>query len=297
MKTAIKIDSDNWAAWLEALATLRSEDQELYQYLHGVDCDASLFDLPDFQAKIKDTGLRCLHERNLVPEDVPAALEMAIHQRCLPQLYTRIYNTMATAGAAADCQSFSMPFRLDRLSDNPPEASGAADSITIPRLAIFLARLLFAPINPTFTVLIPVRLPRPFPKSQEIARALELCRSAQETTADSSVEGDWVPSDKRSATRGGQVGICLHLYPDEGIMPDCQDPALIDLAPFLKNLCFHYNVTAGETLFDDEQANWASRLADNGYQGNVIFCPDECPPADLPEILRNAALWAKLYQQ
>ena len=106
-----------------------------------------------------------------------------------------------------------------------------------------------------------------------------------------------MPSDKRSAIKNGQVGICLHLYPDEGIMPDCQDPALNDLAPFLKALCFHYNVTAGETLFDDEQENWAARLADRGYQGNVIFCPDECPPADLPEVLRNAALWAKLYQQ
>ncbi|MBQ6470532.1 MAG: hypothetical protein IJJ33_00985, partial [Victivallales bacterium] len=216
---------------------------------------------------------------------------------CLPQFYAQIYHAMGVAGSVADCQAFSMPFRLDRLPANASGEDGGTHSVTLPRLATFLARLMFAPVNHPFAILVPVRLPRPFPNSQEIDRALELCACVQATAADSSEDGDWVPSDQRSAIKNGQVGICLHLYPDEGIMPDYQDSALSGLAPFLKAICFHYNVTASETLFDDEQENWAARLADNGYQGNIVFCPDECPAADLPEVLRNVAAWAKLYQR
>ncbi|MBQ6473530.1 MAG: hypothetical protein IJJ33_16200, partial [Victivallales bacterium] len=121
MKTAVKIATVDWTAWLEALSRQRTADQALYGHLDGLDCDASLFDIPDFQDRIKETGMRCLHERNLVANDASAALSMASHQRCLPQFYAQIYHAMGVAGSVADCQAFSMPFRLDRL---PANASG-----------------------------------------------------------------------------------------------------------------------------------------------------------------------------
>ncbi len=276
--TAIKIDDREWRGWLSALGQAHE--------FGGMECDAGLFEDEEFLAAVKAGGVRCTHARNLVPEDVPGLLRLASENHSLPQLYTRIYDAMKSAAQVGDVQSFSMPFRLDRLED---------DAAQTPQLATFLSRLLFAPVDHAFNVLIPVRLPRPFPQSEEIARAVEICRIAREAPADSSLDGDWVPSHARSAIKNGIASICLHLYPEEGILPEFESADLSSLEPFLGLVCFHYNVTAGETLFDDEQAAWANRLKERGFPGTVVFCPDECPAHLIPEVIEHARQWASLY--
>ncbi|MBR0457630.1 MAG: hypothetical protein IJJ26_00185 [Victivallales bacterium] len=278
--TAIKIEDHDWPQWFAAL-----------NYVHefgGIECDAGLFEQAEFLSQLKAGGIHCTHARNLIPDDVPGILDTAQRNHAVPQLYERLYAAMDTACSVGDVQSFSMPFRLDRIPKEEEDAE-------LRRLATFVSRLLFAPVNHAFNLLVPVRLPRPFPSSEEISRAVRLCATARETPADSNINGDWVPSDKRSAFKNGIPSICLHIYPDEGILPDFNSLDLHLLQPFLGMLCFHYNVNAGETLFDDEQEQWATRLKEHGFPGTVVFCPDQCPPEAIDSVVTAARTWSNFY--
>lgn len=261
LTTAIKLADADWSLWLEELS--RQED------IDGFECDAGLFLNPDFRDAVQRYGLNCHHLRELLPSDATAAFLTADDNNALPEFYSKIFKVMRSAYQNAQTTVFSLPLRLDRLDEVP----NGLNAITV-----FLEQLLKATIPPKYTILIPVRIPRPFPESLEEERALQLCGALQDFQAP------------------GSLKLALHLYPEENILPKEADATLRPVLPFLHTICFHYFIPAQETLFDDEQATWAEWLRNADFHGQVIFCPDSCPAPQLPEILRHARHWAREYR-
>lgn len=273
LQTALSID--NLQDWIQIF--------QQQNVITGIDCDASLLEAPVTSGLLASLNLNSLHVRNLIPDDPEAILSTAEQQHSLDALFEGLLSIMKKT-QAENMVLFSLPFRLDRIeaTDFPSHKD---------RLSPWIAKLLTAPIQTDFSLVLPVSFPKPFPGSRELERALELCTSVNSAPPEKWASMNLLPDFKGKAFKPS-LGICANIYAGENaISPQILDPVL----PFVKALSFHYNVQAGETLFDDEQEQWAEYLKQNKYDGMVIFTPVQCPTARFAEICDDVSAWAPLY--
>lgn len=257
---AIRINDSLWQDWLPALAGC--------QRLDGFECDAGNFNCQSFVNTVTRLNLHCLHARDLLPGDSATILTHAAEHDAMGALRRNIFDAMVYA-APAETAVFSLQLRLDRGA----ESDFPAQSL---RLASFLQSLLDAPLDTPYAIAIQVRQPPPFPKSLEWQRALAICALANSS----------------------RIGLCLHFHPEDFIGASEPTPAklLAECADKLHAICFHYNPLAGETLFDDEQQEWAALLLQQNYHGLVIFCPEVNASSNPAALCENAESWADFYR-
>lgn len=280
IKTGILFDTERLEKWLEAVNEIGGE-----WTLTGIACPGEVFEDAKKTAGLCGCGISCVNVTEIVSGDALRMFEIAEDKDCLTALLANIYRLMKQAFSRTSVSSFSLPIGLDGISEEEwPEKRD--------KFAEILVRLLSAPMPHDFTIELPVHFPRPFPTSTELERCMELCDAVNALPLekwDESYGIQEVPPLMARAT----VGLAVHLRPDEGIMPDLFDK--YDMLSQTKSVYFHYDVSAGETLFDDEQAQWARNLNALSYNGNVVFEPLSCPDVRMAEICRDASEWAKLY--
>jgi hypothetical protein len=257
---AIRIDDSRWQDWLPALTAS--------QRLDGFECDAGNFNSQAFVSAVTKHNLHCLHARDLLPGDSVAILTHAVEHDAMGALRRNIFDAMVYA-APAETAVFSLQLRLDRCA----EADFPAQSL---RLASFLQSLLDAPLDTPYAIAIQVRQPPPFPQSLEWQRAIDICGIAN----------------------SNRIGLCLHFHPDDFTAAPRLSPAqiLAECADKLRAICFHYNPLAGETLFDDEQQEWAALLLQQHYNGLVTFCPEVNASTNPADLCEDAESWADFYR-
>ncbi|HOG49764.1 MAG TPA: hypothetical protein PKY10_04185, partial [Lentisphaeria bacterium] len=238
------------------------------QRLDGFECDAGNFNSQAFVSAVTKHNLHCLHARDLLPGDSAAILTHAVEHDAMGALRRNIFDAMVYA-APAETAVFSLQLRLDRSA----EADFPAQSL---RLASFLQSLLDAPLDTPYAIAIQVRQPPPFPKSLEWQRAIDICGIAN----------------------SNRIGLCLHFHPDDFTAAPELTPAklLAECVDKLHAICFHYNPMAGETLFDDEQQEWAALLLQQNYNGLVTFCPEVNASSNPAALCEDAESWADFYR-
>jgi hypothetical protein len=257
---AIRINDTHWQDWLPALAECHRLD--------GFECDAGNFNNQAFVTALTKDNLHCLHARDLLPGDSVTILTHAAEHDAMGALRRNIFDAMVYA-APAETAVFSLQLRLDRC----PEQDLPAQTL---RLASFLQSLLDAPLDTPYALAIQVRQPPPFPQSREWRRALDLC----------------------AAANSSRIGLCLHFHPDDLIGASGLNPAklLAEGGERLQAICFHYNPLAGETLYDDEQQEWAALLLQQNYHGLVVFCPETHAASEPTALCEDAESWADFYR-
>lgn len=211
-------------------------------------------------------GLSCLCAQDMLPPETIAFLTEHPNERDFLSIQDAILNSMLCA-ESADARVFPLDFRLDRLPRQPDER------LVVP-CAELLMRLLEAPLEAPFSLAVQVRQPAPFPTSLEMRRAQAICRQ----------------------TGSARVGLYVHFHSDDFNAEGGSIAAFVEEhAERLKAICFHYDVTQAETLYDDEQAEWAQRLLDAHSDALVIFAPKTHGSEGLDRICRQALSWADYY--
>ena len=275
--TGISIEEGKLAACLKAIGAFTA--------LKGMAGNASLFDEESTRLLVQGAAAKCLLTYNILPNNAADLLEMMAQKGTLPELFGRLCREMGGIHQASECSLFTLDLSLDRYQ----EAQWPTQSM---RFQPLLATLVSAPLPFDFSILLPVSLPEAFPGSQELARSVELCKAVKEMPRENWDERYGIDERPPLLPRTS-LGLCVHAHLDKDIAPEqlCGR----DILPLVKAIVFHYDVTAFETLYDDEQARWAEYLKDGGYEGVVLFAPSGCPEARLAEICQDAAAWAELY--
>lgn len=277
IKTALAIPTDNWHLWLDAiLDAIKARGG-----LDGIAADTGLFTNHEFREALAEREINCIHADNLIPGDATAAFYTAANKHALDSLFKSLLHTMQTASEIANTDCFSLNLRTDRI---PEEQFSAFKSKIIP----CLSRLLSAPLGRDFTIMLPVNCPKPFPSSREKERTFIIC-----TAVNAAPRERWEPNLYTMNAGTPSLAILAHVFPEDGASP-ALFPDDADITP-LREIRFHYDVAAGDTLFDDEQTQWAARLDEAGFTGNVVFHPSNCPQSRITEICDDVAAWANMY--
>ena len=275
--TGISIEEGKLAACLKAMGP--------YMSLKGMAGDASLFEEEETRLLVQKAAAKCLLAYNILPNNAADLLEMVAQKGSLPELFGRLCREMGSIHHASECSLFTLDLSFDRYQ----EAQWPTQSM---RFQPMLSTLVSAPLPFDFSVLLPVSLPLAFPGSQELARSIELCKAVNDMPRENWDERYGIDERPPLLPRTS-LGLCVHAHLDKEMAPEqlCGG----DILPLVKAIVFHYDVSAFETLYDDEQASWAEYLKSGGYGGVVLFAPSGCPEARLPEICQDAAAWAELY--
>ena len=277
ISTGLFIDSERADAWLNAFQSQR--------LMTGISCKPELIAQKKLAERLAGAGVKCILLQETSSEDTESLYELAETANGIKPLHAGIYNTMNTAFKFAATTNFTFPFRLDRFSESDwPEHSQ--------RLLDILVTLLAASMPQDFSLQIPVQLPRPFPKSMELERAIELCDRASSNPKERWDESYGI-SEMPPLLAKSSLSLCVHIHPDDNSMLDTFSSSL----PFesVSSVVFHYDIAASETLFDDELLQWADYLKSNSFNGNLIFNPVSCPDSRINEICEDAAAWAVMY--
>ena len=274
LKTAIAIPAGKLN---EALKSLQGMPD-----IPSLACDASDFEDEQTANLLAENGIRCPLLMNLTPDDTIAALETAEATHATSLFYKNIFSIMTLAAAQNGADAFSLPLRLDRIPENVWQNE-------MSRIVSSLEDFLDAPMPNHFSCLLPVRFPKTFPGSEELARSLALCKAVNQAYhtkhAYSSIQAS--------------LDILAIIYPDEEmpkghrVTPDTFREN--DLLSSVKALMFNFQPAAGETLFDDEQMEWAAFLKESSFDGTVIFNPVGCSAHEMPAIYGDIAEWMKYY--
>ncbi len=282
IKTGIFADSARLNAWIDAF--------KAQNVISGLACQAEVFEDQGMARKLMCDSIPCMHVDELISGDALSVFKIAEDTGATKAMLANVFRLMNGAFHSSGVHSFSLPLGLDRIEEADwPDFRE--------RVAGLLSKLLAAPMPHDFTLELPVHFPRPFPASRELERALELCGMA-----------NCMPGEKWDESYGiaempplvnvvhePRLALAVHMRPDDGVMPDLFEEH--DILGSVNSLSFHYDVEAGETLFDDEQAMWATNLGGLSYAGSVVFRPLSCPDGRIMEICSDAAEWAALYNQ
>ena len=277
INTGLFIDTERGNAWLDAFQKQR--------ILTGISCKPELFVQKTIAERIAASNIQCVLLQEITSEDTEALFALADTTNGGKALHAGVYKTMHTAFKYAAAANFTVPFRLDGIPENEWDERSA-------KILDILVTMLSAPMPHDFSLQLPVQLPRPFPKSAELERALELLEKAssvpQERWDDSFGISEMPPLLSKSS-----LSLCVHVHPDDNSMLD----AFASSFPMesVGSVIFHYDIAAAETLFDDELLQWADFLKSKSFNGNVIFNPVSCPDARIPEICDDASAWAVMF--
>ena len=160
ISTGLFIDSERAISWLDAF-----QGQRL---MTGISCKPELIAKKQIAERLAAANIQCVLLQETTSEDTESLYELAETANGVKPLHADIYKTMNSAFKFAAATNFTIPFRLDRIQEQDwPERSQ--------RLLDILLTLLSSPMPHDFSLQLPVQLPRPFPKSVELERALELC--------------------------------------------------------------------------------------------------------------------------
>lgn len=255
--TAIRIDDLRWQEWLEPVAATTR--------LRNIECDATLFtNEPNFSKSLAKAGIACVHARDILPPETASFLANADDDKDFNDLKKSLVNSMLAA-EAEQTTHFSLQLRLD---DPQPD-----NEARIRKNAAFLKKILLVPLENPFRLDIQIRAPWHFPKSNEWSRAIQICKTA----------------DSR------RIGLNLQFHPNEYDEQPDPNQLLDEAAPFLHAIAFHYAPRLGDTLFDDELADWAEALKQRKFNGIVAFCPHATKDEDLVQICNTATNWSDFF--
>ena len=235
------------------------------QRLKNVEMDAGLLSDQSVTEALARHGISCLVAQDIVLPQTVRFITDGAKGSSYDDIKDAVTNVMLCA-ELANAECFTVQMLLDREVDSDEQAF-------VERNAAFLQQLTEAPLEKRYSIAIQVRQPKPTPMSKEWERAVRICEA---------VESD-------------RVGLYIHFHPDEWVETGSMAQFIESCYPHLKGLCFHYDLRAGETLFDDEQAECARRLKLLDYDGIVVFAPTLSPMADLKSICQTAVSWADFY--
>ncbi len=254
---------------------------EIFPQISAVSCDASIYEDEATTATMSSRQLHCPIVMNLLPEDAVTAFQTAESIHSVNLLIKNIKNVMNTAAAQNGTRFFTIPIRLDRISNDDWDEQ-------LDLLVSYMTRILIDVMPYEFSCLIPVRFPKAFPTSCELERAKAVCQAVNEQI-----------NIKRGLSNfKATMGICAIVYPDEKqsngqrITPETfqQDNLLADIGAIM----FNYSPAAGETLFDDEQTQWADFLKDASFDGVVLFNP--IAVNNLEDTCQDISDWMEMYE-
>ena len=234
--SAIKIDDEQWAEWLDAVAATPK--------IRHIECDAALFSFSlDFLKSLDRHSLYGAHARDILPPETARFLNESPNDQAFNNLRKSIIHSMLSAENAG-VSHFSLQMWLDE--PFPDEEN------RIRRTAAFLRKLLLTPLEKPFKLDLQIRFPYQYPQSKEWERARDICDMAD---------------SKR-------IGLSLQLHSgDFQDTPPAPQEIVADILPHLHVVEFHYNPSLGESLFEDELTEWADLLKANAFDGLVVFCP------------------------
>lgn len=277
ISTGLFIDSERAATWLDAIQGQR--------IMTGISCKPELIVQKPLAERLAAAKTQCVLLQETTSEDTEALFSLADTTNGGKALHARIYKTMHAAFTFAATTNFTVPFRLDRIAE--PEWNERSQ-----KLLDILVTMLSAPMPHDFTLQLPVQLPRPFPKSEELVRAMELCERTSNTPNERWDESFGI-SEMPPLLAKSTLSLCVHIHPDDNSMLE----TFMDSLPLasVASIVFHYDIAAGETLFDDELLQWADCLKSKSYEGSVVFSPVSCPDSRIPEICDDAAAWAVMF--
>ena len=242
--SAIKIDDEHWAEWLDAVAATPK--------IRHIECDAALFSFSlDFLKSLDRHSLYGAHARDILPPETAKFLNESPNDLAYNNLRKSIIHSMQSAENAG-VSHFSLQMRLDE--PFPDEEN------RIRKTAAFLRKLILAPLEKPFKLDLQIRFPFQYPQSKEWERAIDICNMAD---------------SKR-------IGLSLQLH--SGDFDDSPPPPqeiVTDILPHLHAVEFHYAPHLGESLFEDELTEWADLLKANNFDGLVVFGPHLNPDDDI----------------
>lgn len=246
-------------------------------------CDASDLENEQNAILLAEHDICCPLLLNLTPDDTIAALETAEAAHATSLFYKNIFSMMTLAATQNGTDAFSLPLRLDRIPGN-------VWNNDMSRIASSMEDFLDAPMPSHFSCLLPVRFPKTFPGSEELTRSLAICKA---------VNQEYQTKHAYSSIKAS-LDILAIIYPDEEmprghrVTPDTFREN--DLIASVRALMFNFQPAAGETLFDDEQMEWAAFLKEASFDGTVIFNPVGCSAREMPAIYSDIAEWMKYYE-
>ena len=276
IQTALAIPGDKLGLFLETL--------QLFPQLDAIACETTLFETPESCRALAASGLRCPLVTELLPNDALSAISTAESAHAVNLLYKNLFTTMTLAAGQNGTSLFSIPLRLDRIADD-------AWDDALDGMMPYLDRLLSAPMQNPFSCLVPVRFPKAFPTSNELERALTVCETANSA----------YHARRPMSTIEAGMKLCAIIHPDEKdadgvrITPDTFSRK--ELLRQVAAIMFNYAPAAGETLFDDEQMQWADFLKENDWDGTVVFNPVSFQQDSLEEICDDICGWMEMYGQ
>jgi len=234
--TAIRIDDEQWPDWLDAVSATSG--------IRHIECDAALFSFNlDFLKSLDRHSLYGIHARDILPPETARFLNEAPNDLPYNNLRKSIIHSMQLAENAG-VTYFSLQLRLDE--PFPDEENRSR------KTAAFLRKLLLTPLENPFKLDIQIRFPFQYPLSHEWERAQDICDMA---------------ASKR-------IGLSLQLHSgDFTDAPPAPQDIVSGILPHLHAVEFHYAPHLGESLFEDELAEWADMLKSNNFEGLVVFCP------------------------
>ena len=235
------------------------------QRLKNVELDAGLLANSHVTEALVSHGISCLVAQDIVLPQTARYITDGVNGVTFEDIRDAVSNVMLCS-EAVNGECFTVQMLLDRVADSD-------EQMFIERNAAFLQQLTEAPLEKSYSIAIQVRQPKPTPMSREWERAVRICE----------------------AVDSQRVGLYVHFHPDEWVESASMAQFIETCYPHLKGLCFHYDLRAGETLFDDEQAECARRLKLLDYDGIVVFAPTLSPMADLKSICQTAVSWADFY--
>lgn len=277
ISTGISIDTERANAWLDSFQKQR--------ILSGISCKPELFQQKPLAERIAANNIQCILLQEVTSEDTESLFTLAASANGDKPLHAGIYRTMHTAFNFSAACNFTVPFRLDRIDESEWEARSG-------RIMELLTTMLSAPMSHDFSLQLPVQLPRPFPNSAELERALELCEKVS-TIPKERWDDSFGIAEMPPLLVQASLSLCVHIHPDDNSMLE----AFASAIPLesVASIVFHYDIAAGETLFDDEQQQWGDFLKSKSFNGNVVFNPVSCPDSRIPEICDDASAWAVMY--
>ena len=242
--SAIKIDDEHWAEWLDAVAATPK--------IRHIECDAALFSFSlDFLKSLDRHSLYGAHARDILPPETAKFLNESPNDLAYNNLRKSIIHSMLSAESAG-VSHFSLQMRLDE--PFPDEEN------RIRKTAAFLRKLILAPLEKPFKLDLQIRFPLQYPQSEEWERAIDICNMAD---------------SKR-------IGLSFQLHSgDFDNTPPSPQEIVNDILPHLHAVEFHYAPHLGESLFEDELAEWADLLKANNFDGLVVFGPHLNPDDDI----------------
>ncbi len=242
--SAIKIDDEHWAEWLDAVAATPK--------IRHIECDAALFSFSlDFLKSLDRHSLYGAHARDILPPETAKFLNESPNDLAYNNLRKSIIHSMLSAENAG-VSHFSLQMRLDE--PFPDEEN------RIRKTAAFLRKLILAPLEKPFKLDLQIRFPFQYPQSKEWERAIDICNMAD---------------SKR-------IGLSLQLHSgDFDDAPPSPQEIVTDILPHLHTVEFHYAPHLGESLFEDELTEWADLLKANNFDGLVVFGPHLNPDDDI----------------